>query len=145
MRPRGDDDDDDDGDVVVAVSERPLHLTAELERPNAERRDGVREADEAVAREVPTPENATARGIRHGSSDDILDLNVFAMDYLDVLTTSERAPATRYCSSCRKHLVEAHFRSPATKTCVVCLRMHKTYQRRRRRLKNKRQRRQSDD
>jgi len=144
MRPRGDDD-DDDGDVDVAVSERPLHLNAELERPNAERRDGVREADEAVAREVPTPENATARGIRH---DDILDdLDVLAMDYLDVLTTSERATATRYCSSCRKHLVEAHFRSPETKTCVVCLRMHKTYQRRRRRRQreNKRQRRQSDD
>jgi len=145
MRPRGDDD-DDDGDVDVAVSERPLHLNAELERPNAERRDGVREADETVAREVPTPENATELGIRHRSSDDGLDLlDVLAMDYLDVLTTSERAPATRYCSSCRKHLVEAHFRSPETKTCVVCLRMHKTYQRRRRRLKNKRQRRQSDD
>jgi len=40
--------------------------------------------------------------------------------------------ATRYCSSCKQHLSGERFPGAHRKTCTTCLRLHKAYQRRRR-------------
>ena len=119
---------------------------ADTARPNAVLRDDARAADDPIAFDAEV-----APAVRQDSSE--LMLNIFddSVDVFSPATTTlvapheigieaAPAPATRYCSSCRKNLVETHFRSPATKTCVVCLRMHKMYQRRRRRQNKKRAR-----
>ena len=97
---------------------------AEIDRPNEARRGEARAA-ETIASAPPTL--LEGEKVNPQELSDLLD---FVGD--EVWPTRVLAPQTRYCSSCRKHLVEAHFRSPETKTCVVCLRMHKMYQRRRR-------------
>ena len=97
---------------------------AEIDRPNEARRGEAR-ATETIASAPPTP--LEGEKVNPQELSDLLD---FVGD--EVWPTRVLAPQTRYCSSCRKHLVEAHFRSQETKTCVVCLRMHKMYQRRRR-------------
>ena len=122
---------------------------AETQTPNAVFRDDARAGEDLIAFDA---EDAPAA--RQESSELLFDfvVNNLVDVFSPATTTREietgngiaRAPETRYCSSCRKHLVEAHFRSPATKTCVVCLRMHKTYQRRRRRRQHKKRAREEE-
>lgn len=122
------DDDDDDADAVggagaVMCGETVLMMDDDV----LERRD-----DETRATTIDADASLAEMFLHYSSTrDDAVDV---------ILRESSRArrervafSATRYCSSCKQHLSAERFPGAHRKTCTTCLRLHKAYQRRRRR------------
>ena len=93
--------------------------------------DADAELAEIFARDSTSTSTATATA-RDGALDAFDALDVFRRES----TRARREgvdDTTRYCSSCKQHLTAERFPGAHRKTCTTCLRLHKTYQRRRRR------------
>jgi hypothetical protein len=136
----GDDDDDDAiGDARSAVWDGVLLVMRDdiFERFDDETRRTTIDADAELAgifaRDSTSTSTATATA-RDGALDalDALDGDVFRRE--SSRARRERVDdTTRYCSSCKQHLTAERFLGAHRKTRTTCLRLHKTYQRRRRR------------
>ena len=146
-REMGDDDDDDDdddaiGDARSAVWDGVLLVTRDdiFKRFDDETRRTTIDADaelaEIFARDSTSTSTSTATA-RDGALDAFDAFNAFDGDVFRRESTRARREGvddtTRYCSSCKQHLTAERFPGAHRKTCTTCLRLHKTYQRRRRR------------
>ena len=148
-REMGDDDDDDDddaiGDARSAVWDGALLVARDdiFKRFDDETRRTTIDADaelaEIFARDSTSTSTSTSTATARDGALDAFDA-FDAFDALDVFRReSTRArregvdDTTRYCSSCKQHLTAERFPGAHRKTCTTCLRLHKTYQRRRRR------------
>ena len=149
-REMGDDDDDDDddidddaiGDARSAVWDGALLVTRDdvFKRFDDETRRTTIDADaelaEIFARDSTSTSTSTATA-RDGAFDALDAFDAFDGDVFRRESTRARREGvddtTRYCSSCKQHLTAERFPGAHRKTCTTCLRLHKTYQRRRRR------------
>ena len=144
-REMGDDDDDDDddaiGDARSAVWDGALVTRDDVfKRFDDETRRTTIDADaelaEIFARDSTSTSTATATA-RDGALDAFDAFDAFDGDFFRRESTRARREGvddtTRYCSSCKQHLTAERFPGAHRKTCTTCLRLHKTYQRRRRR------------
>jgi len=132
--PRVDDDDDDDDDDAFGARAGIRDGTTSLMDDVLEARD-VDERDDETRATAIDADASLAEMFLHYSTRDA------ASDASDVSRrASSRArrdrvvafDASRYCSSCKQHLSAERFPGAHRKTCTTCLRLHKAYQRRRR-------------
>jgi len=130
--PHDDDDDDDDAfGARAGIRDGTVSLLTDdvLEPRDVDERD-----DETRATAIDADASLAEMFLHYSTRD-------AASDASDVSRqASSRArrdrvvafDATRYCSSCKQHLSGERFPGAHRKTCTTCLRLHKAYQRRRR-------------
>ena len=138
-REMGDDDDDDAiGDARSAVWDGVLLVMRSdiFERFDDETRRTTIDADAELAGIFAHDSTSTSTA-RDGALDAVDAFDAFDGDFFRRESTRARREGvddtTRYCSSCKQHLTAERFPGAHRKTCTTCLRLHKTYQRRRRR------------
>ena len=127
--PRDDDDDDDDDAFGARAGIRDG--TMSLMDDVLEARDDDERDDETRATAIDADASLAEMFLHYSTRDAASDVSRRASSRArrDRVVAFD---ATRYRSSCKQHLSAERFPGAHRKTCTTCLRLHKAYQRRRR-------------